>query len=232
MTIGASSRNTTSPLRAARRNSRTMIRNEEYIQHYRELHQTTEYGRSSEKLIARILPEVLELRPGTILDYGCGQSHLVDMLQYSTEVNVFRYDPAIAGIDTLPVQKADLVINTDVMEHIPPADVDDVLADIRRISPRAIFNIATAPAQCVLPNGENAHCTVQSNEWWKQKLLSHFDHVEELPASRATKCMFKTWESQPSKWLLKKWWSARENLRRRTRQMIGGKSQQAERRAA
>lgn len=209
-----------------------MIRNEEFIDHYRQLHQSGVYGRSSEKLLARILPEVLELHPSTILDYGCGQSRLVDMLQYAPDVRVFRYDPAIAGIDALPVQHADLVINTDVLEHIPPADVDDVLSDIRRISERAIFNIATAPAQCVLPNGENAHCTVQSAEWWRVRLESHFDHVEALPVSRPTKCMYKTWKSRPSKWLLKKWWGLRETVFRRTRQLVGAEGRPAERRAA
>jgi hypothetical protein len=209
-----------------------MIRNEAFIDHYRQLHQYGVYGKSSEKLIARVLPEVLELHPATILDYGCGQSRLVDMLQYSTDVRVYRYDPAIAGIDKLPVQHADLVINTDVMEHIPPADVDDVLADIRRISVSAIFNIATAPAQCFLPNGENAHCTVQPAEWWHARLQTHFDHVEALPASRPTKCMFKTWKSQPSKWLLKKWWGLRENVSRRMRQFVGAEGRSAGRRAA
>ncbi|MEW4531403.1 MAG: hypothetical protein ACF8PG_10405 [Maioricimonas sp. JB045] len=208
-----------------------MVRNQEFIRQYRVLHQTGAYGWSSEKLIARILPEVLELRPHSILDYGCGQSRLVDMLQYDDDVQVFRYDPAIPGIDTLPVQQADLVINTDVMEHVPEEDVDDVLDEISRISDRAIFNIATAPARCILPNGQNAHCTVRPADWWQARLQRHFDCVEGLPTSRPTKCMFKTWESVPSKWLLKKWWGARENVRRRTRQLIGSERQHTDRRA-
>ncbi|MFG0333086.1 MAG: hypothetical protein ACF8TS_06980 [Maioricimonas sp. JB049] len=208
-----------------------MVRNYEFIRQYQVLHQTGIYGCSSEKLIARIFPEVLELRPGSILDYGCGQSRLVDMLRFDNNVEIFRYDPAIPGIDTLPVWHADLVINTDVMEHVPEEDVDDVLAEIRSISDRAIFNIATAPARCILPNGQNAHCTVRSSDWWRARLQQHFDHVERLSASRPSKCMFKTWQSQPSKWLLKKWWGARENVRRRTRQLMGTERQHTDRRA-
>ena len=192
-----------------------MIINEPYIDQYRQLHVATRYGRSSEKLLPQLLPEVLELRPQTILDYGCGQSRLVEMLRYDDEVRTFRYDPAIAEISKLPVESADLVVNTDVMEHIPTDDVDDVLADIARISQHALFNIATAPAGRILFNGENAHCTVQPASWWADALSRHFQHVEPLRSTRSTKCMFKTWPSSSLMWLPKKWWRVRESLKRR-----------------
>jgi hypothetical protein len=192
-----------------------MILNEPYIEQYRKLHAATRYGRSSEKLLPQLLPEVLELRPKTILDYGCGQSRLVEMLKYDDSVQTFRYDPAIAEIATLPVQTADLVVNTDVMEHIPTCDVDDVLADIAHISQHAMFNIATAPAGRILFNGENAHCTVQPAEWWGEQLARHFGHVEPLRSTRSTKCMFKTWKSKSLMWLPKKWWYVRETIKRR-----------------
>lgn len=192
-----------------------MILNEPYIEQYRQLHAATRYGRSSEKLLPQLLPEVLELRPKTILDYGCGQSRLVEMLKYDDRVQTFRYDPAIAEIATLPVPSADLVVNTDVMEHIPTSDVDDVLSDIARISSHALFNIATAPAGRVLFNGENAHCTVQPADWWGQVLSRHFAHVEPLRSTRSTKCMFKTWKSKTLMWLPKKYWYMRETIKRR-----------------
>lgn len=194
-----------------------MILNEPYIEQYRQLHAATRYGRSSEKLLPQLLPEVLELRPKTILDYGCGQSRLVEMLKYDDRVRTFRYDPAIAEIAQLPVQTADLVVNTDVMEHIPTSDVDDVLRDISRISQHALFNIATAPAGRVLFNGENAHCTVQPAAWWGQVLSRHFGHVEPLRSTRSTKCMFKTWKSKSLMWLPKKFWYMRETIKRRAR---------------
>ena len=192
-----------------------MILNEPYIEQYRQLHAATRYGRSSEKLLPQLLPEVLELRPKTILDYGCGQSQLVEMLKYDDQVQTFRYDPAIAEISKLPVPNADLVVNTDVMEHIPTSDVGDVLADIARISQHALFNIATAPAGRILFNGENAHCTVQPASWWGETLGRHFQHVEPLRSTRSTKCMFKTWKSKTLLWLPKKWWYVKETIKRR-----------------
>ena len=193
-----------------------MILNEPYIEQYRQLHAATRYGRSSEKLLPQLLPEVLELRPKTILDYGCGQSRLVEMLRYDDDVQTFRYDPAIAEIATLPIKAVDLIVNTDVMEHIPTGDVDDVLADISRISQHALFNIATAPAGRILFNGENAHCTVQPAAWWDAALSRHFDYVEPLRSKRSTKCMFKTWKSSTLMWLPKKWWYMRESIKRRS----------------
>ena len=193
-----------------------MILNEPYIDQYRQLHAATRYGRSSEKLLPQLLPEVLELSPKTILDYGCGQSRLVDMLRYDSDVQTFRYDPAIVEIAKLPVRSADLVVNTDVMEHIPTNDVDDVLAHIASISQHALFNIATAPAGRILFNGDNAHCTVKPKDWWSAALARHFDYVEPLRSSRSTKCMFKTWPSSTLMWLPKKWWYVRETIKRRT----------------
>jgi hypothetical protein len=192
-----------------------MILNEPYIDQYRQLHAVTRYGRSSEKLLPQLLPEVLELRPKTILDYGCGQSRLVDMLRYDDDVRTFRYDPAIAEIATLPIASADLVVNTDVMEHIPPDDVDDVLGHIAGISQQALFNIATAPAGRVLLNGDNAHCTVRPAEWWGRILARHFRCVEPLRSPRSTKCLFKTWKSSTLMWIPKKWWYVRESVKRR-----------------
>lgn len=194
-----------------------MIVNQEHVEQYRQLHTTTPYGRSSEKLLPRILPEVLELRPRTILDYGCGQSSLADMLRYDAGVAIYRYDPAIPEHSRLPVTSADLVINTDVMEHIPTEDVDDVLAHISSISQNAIFNIATVLAVCVLPNGQNAHCTVRPADWWRRKLERHFSYVEALRSGRSTKSMFKTMPSSKTLWLPKKWWFVRETVKRRLR---------------
>ncbi|MCZ6854794.1 MAG: hypothetical protein O7G86_12830, partial [Gammaproteobacteria bacterium] len=134
---------------------------------------------------------------------------------YCKDVQTYRYDPAIEQFDTMPIVNADLVINTDVLEHIPVADVDDVLADIRRLSTCAIFCIATAPAKCILGNGQNAHCTVRPGHWWGHRLHDHFDHVVSLRAPGRKRCMFKTWPSQPEKWLVKRYWNVRLKVQQR-----------------
>ena len=69
----------------------------------------------------------------------------------------------------MSVYRADVVINTDVMEHIPAEDINEVLGHIKSLSNNVFFNISTRPANQKLPNGENAHCTVWSDEKWLRK---------------------------------------------------------------
>jgi hypothetical protein len=172
----------------------------ELVEQYAVLHRSIRYGTTSENLLDVLGPEIRELNPRTVLDYGCGQSRLAELLQSRFGILAYRYDPAIREICCLPVAAADLVVNTDVLEHVPERDLDAVLSEIRRISSRALFAIATAPAQTVLPNGQNAHCTVHSASWWQDRLRRHFEHVEHVRPPTEKRCVFRTWEAQRTLW--------------------------------
>jgi hypothetical protein len=88
---------------------------------------------------------------------------------------VFSYDPAVEGIDEEP-DPADLVVCTDVLEHIEPDCLDDVLADISRCTLKvAMLTVCTVPAAKHLPDGRNAHLIVENSRWWMRKLFHHFD---------------------------------------------------------
>jgi hypothetical protein len=66
---------------------------------------------------------------------------------------------------------------TDVMEHIPPEYVDDVLANIAGAVERGCyFRISTTPdAMGRKLVGSPLHLTVQDHEWWHGKLMPYFD---------------------------------------------------------
>ena len=166
--------------------------NPRLVGQYAELHRAAKkYGFTAPNYKGALGLAMSELRPDVVLDYGCGQSDLSEHLKGGAAF--YRYDPAVPDCARMPVVRADLVINTDVMEHIPQEDVDDVLADIRRLSARAFFVIATRPALTILPNGENAHCTVKPAEWWLARIARHFDNaniVYELPGWI---CVIITW---------------------------------------
>jgi hypothetical protein len=163
----------------------------DYIEQYRILHKQGVYGTSSEKLFDDILPLIYELNPQSVLDYGCGQSKLVDMFHIS---NTHRYDPAIPAYDTLPEYKTlDLVICTDVLEHIPEDSLFSTLAQIYLYSKNVIFSVAVVPAVKILPNGENAHCTVKNVEWWIDKIKEVFPIVNIVKNDRDVKYILKTW---------------------------------------
>jgi len=169
------------------------VLNDEYIRQYRQLHQEGRYGITSVMLRHVVQLCILELSPGTVLDYGCGQSSLCDELPSCRVLQLFRYDPAIPEISTLPVDKADLVINTDVMEHIPEQDCGDVLDHLASISTRVYFHISTRPARQILPSGENAHCTVRSDDWWAKKIGNHFEQSQKVYSDRQ-QCGIVTWK--------------------------------------
>ena len=165
------------------------------VAQYAELHRAGAYGNTSLKRIARIRPLVRELDPASILDYGCGQSSLVDHLALRASTMLYRYDPAIPEIAEIKAAHVDMIVCTDVLEHIPEADLPDVLHHIAALSSHVVFGIDTTPSEQQLPDGSNAHCTVRPAAFWHGLLRGHFDAVVRLHSSRSSKCWFKTWRS-------------------------------------
>jgi hypothetical protein len=139
-----------------------------------ELHKTNpHYGTSSARWAS--LVGTLSSRLGTrdILDYGCGKSLLKQTLDWP----IREYDPAIPGKDAAP-EPADLVVCTDVLEHIEPECVEYVLDDLQRLTQKVAFlNIATGQARKILPDGRNAHLIQQPLPFWLPLLCQRFTLV-------------------------------------------------------
>jgi hypothetical protein len=69
-----------------------------------------------------------------------------------------------------------MVVCTDVLEHIEPEHLDAVLRHVCSLAKKAVFlQIATRPAKKCLPDGRNAHLTVQSAEWWLAKIPARIE---------------------------------------------------------
>ncbi|MFM1816891.1 MAG: hypothetical protein RLZ98_3586 [Pseudomonadota bacterium] len=175
-----------------------MAGNPQLIDQYRNIHATETYGNTSVKNLRFIRPEIQLLRPGSIIDYGCGQSRLLDELDLGYEVRTQRYDPAIPAYQTRPDEVFDLLINVDVLEHIEEKDLDEVIADMRSLCRDALIIVDTAPAALVLEDGRNAHVTLQPHEWWQARLSRHFGALERVGTARRTRAGFKTWSRASS----------------------------------
>ena len=79
------------------------------------------------------------------------------------------YDPAYEEHSTLPDRKFDAVISTDVLEHIPEADLGWVLREMYSKAEKMVFlNVACFPALKKLKDGSNAHVSIFSTEDWIQ----------------------------------------------------------------
>jgi SAM-dependent methyltransferase len=152
-----------------------MLISDAYREQNRLLHeQRDDYGRSGQQWAPYIYRLMEEEGFATVLDWGCGKGTLAAALAPKGKT-IAEYDPAIPGKDATP-EPAELVVCTDVLEHIEPVHVNAVIRELRRVTKRKLFlNIATRPAAKTLPDGRNAHLIVQDADWWRAKLASQFD---------------------------------------------------------
>ncbi|MEM6849965.1 MAG: methyltransferase domain-containing protein [Pseudomonadota bacterium] len=171
------------------------------IDAYRQLHEERRYGNTAVRMRRFVEPWMQLAKPGSVLDYGAGQGGFVDILDLPSAVVRDSYDPAIPQIAARPERAYDMVVCIDVMEHIEPNEVADVLADIATFSPNALFIIDTEPARAILPDGRNAHTTLEPAHWWKGQIEEAFGHAAAVPVFRKGRCAFKTYPSSKGVWL-------------------------------
>lgn len=156
---------------------------EDHIEAYKEMHFSRFYGSSATELhLDRVAGVVRERKPRSILDFGCGRSDLVAHFWRDGERRIARYDPAIRPFRRLPEGLFDLALCCDVMEHIPMASVDRVLAELRSRAKTALFTISTRLARAKLPDGRNAHVTILTDSEWTRWVKSVFGRVRRLPS--------------------------------------------------
>lgn len=121
------------------------------------------------------------LQPKTILDYGCGKGMFVKLLKNKYPLSaVDGYDPAIPGRNKLMMKKADFLVCTDVLEHVPEEDLPAVVEKIASISGNCFLGLHHGEGD-ILPNGENAHCTIKPVFWYYELLRRYFPNITCLP---------------------------------------------------
>jgi hypothetical protein len=131
------------------------------------LHAKRPWGADGAKHEAIVRRLIEDYQPATILDYGCGENKLAEALK---PIRVMGYDPGIPERAAMP-KPCELVICTDVLEHVEPEKLDSVLDHLWRITGKvAYFVISTRPANAILPDGRNAHLSVHPASVWLEKL--------------------------------------------------------------
>jgi len=150
---------------------------EDYRRMQQELHRNPEYGVASLEY-APIVAQVMKTTGFTeLLDYGAGKGRLGQALDglFDVPLTIHHYDPAIPQWSARPAP-CRLVTCIDVLEHIEPHLLDNVLDDLRRLTLTVgIFSVHTGPAVKVLADGRNAHLIQQPPSWWLPKLLERFE---------------------------------------------------------
>ena len=133
-------------------------------------------------------------RPGrnrVLCDFGCGTGRGALAIVARTDLSVVGVDFAANSLDrdvrdqlgerfrflqhdlTTPLdEQFDYGFCTDVLEHIPPQDVERVLTNIGLAARRVYFAISTVDDVMGVLVGEPLHLTVESPWWWHDKLTS------------------------------------------------------------
>lgn len=153
---------------------------QEYVEQQKWLHkQPRGYGGRGDNWGSTILQLIGEHKIETILDYGCGQGSLGKYL-YEKGFTIREFDPAIKGKDEIPQSCFDLVICTDVLEHIEPDKLDANINLLFEMTKKILFIvIATRPSNKILKDGRNAHLIIKPEYWWKEKITnSNFQFVK------------------------------------------------------
>ena len=140
-------------------------------------------GKSLPRQAARIRKLIQRSDAKTLLDYGSGKgsqylpAKIMDngvaiansIQQYWGVESIRCYDPGHVPFSALPEGRFDAVVCTDVLEHCPEEDLSWIVGELFGYARLFVFaNVACYPAAKILPNGENAHCTIRPVEFWRE----------------------------------------------------------------
>lgn len=152
---------------------------EGYREMQRALHENPGYGVASVHY-APLVADILKMVGATeLLDYGAGKGRLGKTLreQFDLRLRLHHYDPAIPAW-AAPPEPCRFVACIDVLEHIEPDLLDNVLDDLKRVTLGVgVFTVHTGQAAKFLPDGRNAHLIQRPPAWWLPKFMDRFELV-------------------------------------------------------
>ena len=157
------------------------------IDSYKVLHE--EEGKFKGISLAPLVPTLIHVTKEnnckTLLDYGCGKAIPYDKdrckevglrnpVQELCNIESFDlYDPAYEKYAELPDKKYDIVVCTDVLEHVPEEDLGWVADELIDYAKKLLFlNISCIPALKKFRDGTNVHVSLFKPEEWANFLAA------------------------------------------------------------
>mgnify|MGYP003150940010 FL=1 len=167
------------------------------IKQYKELHNENKFkGISLNNHITSIGDLIKKHNVKSLLDYGSGKGYLYtnefkivnpklkEPLQKMWKIdNLKCYDPGYKEHSEYPTDTYDMVISTDVIEHIPEEDLTWFINDIFSLSKKFVYlNIACYPALKHFKDGTNVHVSIFSPQDWIDFIIKlwkkNYKHLE------------------------------------------------------
>jgi hypothetical protein len=148
----------------------------EYRRMQEDLHEDPSYGIASKKFAHLVADYIRRNEIRELLDYGAGKARLGRELDWLVpwQLDLRCYDPGVPEFSRTP-DPAEFVACIDVLEHIEPERLSNVLDDLRRVvRGTGLFTVHTGPAGKTLSDGRNAHLIQRPAEWWLPQFLERF----------------------------------------------------------
>lgn len=136
------------------------------------------HGLSVLKYAASIAKLARSVGAKTMLDFGCGRGdaysspHKLHHVLGIRRPNVTLYDPAFPKHDKKPTGTYDLVVCSDVLEHVLEEDVPAFLDGLFARANKAVWlSVCTRAAKKTFPNSDiNLHVTIRPYLWWHEQI--------------------------------------------------------------
>ena len=132
-------------------------------------------GKYAGETVFNLLQEFPEIE--TILDYGCGGNTLKEWVEEKgiTDKKWTLYDPGVPEFNHVPKGRFDLVITTDVLEHVEEIMLNKVLVHLRELTGRFLYNeIACYFCGITFGDGpyagQDLHINMKPPDVWSKRL--------------------------------------------------------------
>ena len=181
---------------------------------------TRAFARMADQIVAGI-------GPGSVLDAGCAMGFLVEALRdrgveaYGCDISEYALSQARADIrpfcwqasvlDPLP-RRYDLIVCIEVLEHLPPADAPQAVANFCEHADEVLFSSTPSDFR------ETSHVNVRPVEYWAELFARHnffrdvdFDATFILPWSARFRRMNEPVASITRNYERKFWWMQNQN---------------------
>ena len=145
-------------------------------------------GKYAGDSVLKLLQEHPEIQ--TILDYGCGEGTLKTWIEDKgiTDKKWTLYDPGTPKFKKAPTGKFDLVITTDVLEHVEEIMLNKVVDHLHKLTGKFLYS----EIACYLSGrtfagghyiGQDFHINLKVPDMWVKRLQHReFTSVEYVPS--------------------------------------------------